>query len=192
MFTKKISIKNTEEIAGKNRILGHFLNCIHEKYGFQHKFNTLIKTGERYKFRGLENIMLYPLISDDNKEITRIDYAKFSQDALKEIDQFRLIGNELYKICEKPLYSIEYDIKENENYIFSIDWNPEFTISNSKYNSKYWFDIIKFQSFDKKEFLNYIPINEKGSEFSPNEIRIEALLKKGSILNQTYKAILEH
>lgn len=188
MFTRTIFLKDTKEIIEGNNVFRDFLRCVYEKYEFGvNKFDLLIKKGENYNFKGLE-MMVLPLNSDEHKKISRINYSEFAKDALNEIDSYRLVKDELYKICP----SDNQNIVDGKEYLFSINWNPEFRISASKVTGPYKFDLIKFQSFNKKEFLNYIPQNKYFPERLPNEILIEAKLKKDGILYKTYKKILEH
>jgi hypothetical protein len=191
MFEEKkiFQIKDSKELLEKHDILKMFVESISSKRDDWYIYQVLIKKGEDYHLKGLE-ATVYPLMSDGNEKMVRINYSDFAKEMLKEIDGYRLIHGDVYKICEKEF--IGEAIKEEGDYILSISWNPEFIISASKVNKTYIFDLIKFQSFDKNEFLNYIPRNQMNPGNQPNEIQLEAQLKRNSILHGVYKQILKH
>jgi len=188
MFNKKISLNSTKEIICESQIFRYFESSVHEKVGYDlDKFELLVKKGEDYKLKGLE-IRVNPQILDKNK-LCRINNSDFAKELLREIESYRMIFDEIYKIC--PNEELEKSSEQEKEFLFSINQNPEFKISTIKKDPMYWFASIKIKSFDNTEFVSYTPIQKNSSEFK-DKIFIEAQLKKDSILNKTYKKIIEH
>jgi len=196
MFKEKKAFKTNEsdELKRKSEILNMFwMNMIHSRVGDE-RLEVFIKKGEQFKFRGLENIMLYPLVSDESR-VCRVNYSDFAKEALLEIDKYRIINNsipigEIYKIIDIH-GTLSNRIKEEGDYLISADGEPKFKISIESIRKGYIFESVKFSSFDKKEFLKYTPKLLEEKEFRYGvEIEMSVLNRKKNVLFNTYKQIL--
>ncbi len=189
MFTKHIPLNNKQEILFKKDLLQMFREKIDKKHKFESKkFKILKRIGEGYEVKNIESKVL-PLLSDENRKISRINYSEFVREILRTADKYRLVGEDVYQISEESY--INDAIKDEGEYIYSIDGNPEFKIYNSKGDKGYIWDKMKIESFDEKEFVNYMPERSNDQISSINHAKIEAQIKKGSILYEFYLEILE-
>jgi len=198
MFNEKKTFKtnDSDELNRKDELLNMFwINLLNLKQ-FDEKYEVLIKKGEDYKFKGLEDIMIYPLVSDEPR-VCRINYSEFAKEALNEIDKYRIISNgnnvgDIYKKVEIN-FTLSERIKEEGNYILALEGEPKFNISISSIRKGYIFESVKISPFDKEEFLKYTPalLEEKDYRYCV-DIEASILNKRNNILLKTYKQFLKH
>lgn len=181
MFSKTIPLKKQDKIMRLDEVL-NLLPFFEDQ-------SILKKVGEDYDFEKFEKkIQLYPLMSDTNEEIIRINYAKFTNDVLSEIDSYRLIKQDVYK----KLGSYLREIKEPGEYVIASKQIPKFKIL-VRDNEYHWaYESLEISPFNNKEFLKYLPENSKDSSQYPDKIVLQGQLKRESILNEVYREILKN
>ena len=130
--------------------------------------------------------ILHPEISDD--KIARIENVHFLSQAAKQMNDYRVIGRDVYKKLDT---TVGYEELDNVgNYIFAAKGEPLFYISVK--DSKWRFNPIIVNNFENDDTLSHIPNNFGDSKNIPTQVAIDVVAdKKESILYGIYEKLVD-